>query len=224
VTSSPTGISCPSDCDADYISETTVSLTAVPSTDQEFAGWGGDSDCSDGQMMMDRDKRCTSTFNFKPRLEVTKTGPGSGRVVSNPAGIDCGTDCEERYPSGTEVSLVATPEADSVFERWEGDADCADGRFLVTADRSCTATFLEQFTLPVSVQGRGTVTSSPEGIECPGDCAGDYTSGTTVALIPTPARGWRFSGWSGACHGTGACMVTMMADQSVKATFKRNSR
>jgi uncharacterized repeat protein (TIGR02543 family) len=35
-----------------------------------------------------------------------------------------------------------------------------------------------------------------------------------------PAAGWAFTGWSGACTGTGPCAVTMSAARSVTATFK----
>ena len=40
-----------------------------------------------------------------------------------------------------------------------------------------------------------------------------YTSGTVVAVTATPASGYTFSSWSGACSGTGACSVTMDAQQ-----------
>lgn len=42
-------------------------------------------------------------------LSVSKTG--NGTVVSNPAGINCGDDCDELYPYGTLVTLTAIPEA-----------------------------------------------------------------------------------------------------------------
>ena len=40
------------------------------------------------------------------RLTVSTSGSGSGEVESNPPGIDCGSDCSEDYPEGTQVSLV----------------------------------------------------------------------------------------------------------------------
>jgi hypothetical protein len=39
-----------------------------------------------------------------------------------------------------------------------------------------------------------------------------------VRLRPTPSKGWRFTGWTGACHGKGACAVKGGA---VRATFGR---
>src|SRR6185295_6814868 len=67
--------------------------------------------------------------------------------------------------------------------------------------------------------GGGTVTSSPAGINCGGDCSESYASGTSVALTAAPGAGSTFAGWSGACSGTGSCAVTMSAARSVTATF-----
>ncbi len=75
----------------------------------------------------------------------------------------------------------------------------------------------EQFTLSVSTSGNGTVTGS--GISCPGDCSQAYNSGTLVTLTANPAIGSIFTGWSGACTGTGSCVVTMTAARSVTGTF-----
>jgi uncharacterized repeat protein (TIGR01451 family) len=77
--------------------------------------------------------------------------------------------------------------------------------------------------LTVTVQGQGTVTSSPAGINCRPTCSATYSSGTQVTLTATPAAGQRFTGWSGGgCQGTGPCVVTLTtADIKVTATFKK---
>lgn len=75
-------------------------------------------------------------------------------------------------------------------------------------------------TLTVSRVGHGTVTSSPAGIRCGSMCVHDFPSGTTVTLTATPAHGWRFTGWGGACTGTGSCNVTMTAAEAVTARFR----
>ena len=71
----------------------------------------------------------------------------------------------------------------------------------------------------MNVTGSGTVTSSPAGINCPSTCSAGFVQGTQVTLTATPADGWGFSGWGGACSGVGNCVVTMSAAQSVTATF-----
>jgi alpha-tubulin suppressor-like RCC1 family protein/subtilase family serine protease len=67
--------------------------------------------------------------------------------------------------------------------------------------------------------GNGTVTSVPTGIDCGIDCDEAYSSGVIVTLTAVPDAMSLFAGWSGACSGTGDCVVTMNSDISVTATF-----
>lgn len=67
--------------------------------------------------------------------------------------------------------------------------------------------------------GSGTVTSSPAGISCGATCSGSFASDASVTLTATPASGSTFTGWSGACAGTGACVVSMNTSRAVTATF-----
>ena len=77
------------------------------------------------------------------------------------------------------------------------------------------------FTLSVSKDGTGTgtVTSAPLGINCGATCSANYADGTSVTLTPTPDAGSTFTSWSGACTGSGSCVVSMTAAKSVTATF-----
>lgn len=84
-----------------------------------------------------------------------------------------------------------------------------------------TVASLQNQTLTVSLSGNGTgtVTSSPEGINCGTTCSTSIANGTSVTLTATPPYGSIFAGWSGACSGTGSCVITMNNTQSVSATF-----
>jgi len=73
--------------------------------------------------------------------------------------------------------------------------------------------------LAVSKVGSGTVTSNPGGIACGSDCNESYAFGTRVSLAATPAAGWVFTGWSGACAGAAACTVPMFSDRNAAANF-----
>ncbi len=80
-------------------------------------------------------------------------------------------------------------------------------------------------TLLVALIGNGSVTSSPGGISCapasPSACSALFDVGATVTLTAAPAVGWSFSGWGGACSGTGSCAVTMSVNQTVTAQFEQ---
>lgn len=74
-------------------------------------------------------------------------------------------------------------------------------------------------TLTVSLAGNGTGAVTGSSIRCPSACTQSYAAGTSVTLTATPATGSRFSGWSGACSGSGTCTITMSSDRGVTATF-----
>ncbi len=89
-----------------------------------------------------------------------------------------------------------------------------------------TATFtLDTYSLSVSRagSGTGTVTSTaPAGvIDCGATCSATLAYGTSVTLAATPAAGSTFTGWGGACTGTGVCSLALTAATSVTATFSR---
>ncbi|QQO57050.1 MAG: IPTL-CTERM sorting domain-containing protein [Thiohalocapsa sp. PB-PSB1] len=221
VTSSPAGIDCGTDCTEEYEAGTSVALTATPDTGYQFDGWTGDCDV-DGNVTMDADRTCGATFSILPPItyQLTVTNGGNGTVTSNPAGIDCGTDCTEEYEAGTSVALTATPDTGYQFDGWTGDCD-VDGNVTMDADRTCGATFsiLPPITYQLTVTngGNGTVTSSPAGIDCGTDCTEEYEAGTSVALTATPDTGYQFDGWTGDCDINGN--VTMDADRTCGATF-----
>jgi len=57
-------------------------------------------------------------------LSLSKSGSGSGSIISSPADIDCGSDCSESLADGTSVTLTATPTFGSSFTGWSG-AGCS---------------------------------------------------------------------------------------------------
>ncbi len=68
--------------------------------------------------------------------------------------------------------------------------------------------------------GSGSVTSNPAGVACGATCTTNFNSAVgSVTLTATPNSGSSFTGWSGACSGTGTCTVTMNAAQTVTANF-----
>jgi len=132
-------------------------------------------------------------------ISVLKDGAGTGVVVSNPLGIDCGEKCQASFESGTVVMLTAIPSFWHFFTGFSGHPDCLDGSVTLTEATTCTATFT---LLPVlkaikDGTGAGTITSSPAGIDCVSTCEASFPGGTVVTLTATPSPGSFFSGFSG---------------------------
>ena len=73
VTSSPAGINCGADCAESYNYGTVVSLTAAAASGSQFAGWSGDSDCTDGSVTMTAAKTCTATFDLVTLVSIAVT-------------------------------------------------------------------------------------------------------------------------------------------------------
>ena len=158
-------------------------------------------------------------------LTLTPAGDGGGTVTSTPAGIDCGATCAASFPRDATVTLTAMPDATSTFDGWTGDCSGTDDcTILLDGARSVTPTFTRithELSVTLAGAGGGTVTSTPAGIDCGATCAFAYVQGNTVTLTATPDATSTFTGWSGACTGTGECSVTADGAQSVTATFNR---
>lgn len=158
-------------------------------------------------------------------LTIGQAGDGAGTITSNPPGIDCGDDCSEPYPIGTPVTLAAAPASGSIFTGWTG-CESVDGttcQVTVTAAALVSVRFDRQrfvLTAHTSGPGRGTVTSSPSGIDCGADCSEAFVIGATVTLTARPSPGSILTGWSGCDAASGgSCVVTMGRERSVTASF-----
>jgi hypothetical protein len=144
VVSSPPGINCSASCDGTFASGAVVDLTATPDAGAVFLGYGGACSGSTCSVTMTADQSVDVEFVALRTLDVTVTnvGAASGSVLSSPAGIDCGADCDEDYIDGTMVTLVATPIGPAILAEWTGDCT-GRGACVVamTASRSVGARF-----------------------------------------------------------------------------------
>ncbi len=215
-------ISCPSDCTGTFDHGTVVAVTQMAATGYTFTGWGG-ACMGTGlcNVTMDQMKNVTATFTInRYALSVTFPGANTGTGTVSATGITCPGDCSEMFDHGTVVTVTQVPDGNSNFTGW-GGACMGTGACNPTMDMAKTVTAsyaLKTYTLTASVVGSGTVSAAPS-ISCPGTCSGTYTHGTMVTVTHSATPGHQFTGWSGACMGTGACVVTMDMARSVTATF-----
>ncbi|MGD0369497.1 MAG: NHL repeat-containing protein, partial [Acidobacteriaceae bacterium] len=105
--------------------------------------------------------------------------------------------------------LNNTPFAQTFSLSGTGVPGSGNNWLTVTEPGSGSGTVTSLDTLIDCIEGDGTVT---------GTCIAAYPSGTTT-LTASAGEGSTFTGWGGACSGTGTCVVTMSSAQNVSANF-----
>jgi len=156
-------------------------------------------------------------------------GYHAGHLTSDVGGIDCdanGGECQTTVAlshSPQSVTLTANPTAGLDFSSWSGcDSSTKPPSappFTCTVAMRSARNVIASYTDPkdpvgtggetvettnsyldVEVMGRGSVKSSPSGINCSNtlkDCSTQFQHQPKVTLTATPAKGWRFVRWSG---------------------------
>jgi hypothetical protein len=227
VISSPSGINCGSTCSYHFMSDTSVTLTAAPDASSSFNSWSGDATGTNttSTVTMDSDKTVHAEFDLVYyNLTVTKSGTGTGTVISGPAGINCGNTCTYQFVANTNITLTATPDSSSAFSGWSDDANGTNTTttVIMSGDKNVTATFAPLYTLTITKSGAGTgiVTSNPSGVNCGATCSYRFAFDTSVTLTATANSGSVFGGWSGDVTGSDTAITfTMSANKNVTATF-----
>ena len=74
-----------------------------------------------------------------------------------------------------------------------------------------------QVNLRISTSGNGVVRGA--GADCRVSCTAQYAKGSQIHLVAVADASSSFTGWGGACNGTGGCDLTLDADRDVSATF-----
>jgi hypothetical protein len=159
------------------------------------------------------------------------TVTGSGGYYCEPDGNDYSYDCSKAYDYGALVNLTASAKPGWIFSGWGGCLQETGTICQVLLNKQehrntlVTATFTTfnptptQQVLTMGVDGPGRVTGS--GIDCPGDCAQGYLTGSWVSFQAQPEPLATFTGWSGDCSGgpSAACVLKMDGARSVIAHF-----
>lgn len=144
-----------------------------------------------------------------------------GKIVSEPAGLDCGDTCIERFPQFWDITLTAQSNEQYQFVRWAFDDQ--NGTCSGSANPECTIWLHSDFR-PVAIfapltsvqidltgDGTGTVVSEPAGINCPAEtCLAPLPTGTYLKLTATPDSGSKFYRWKDpVCWYANPCYVTL---------------
>jgi hypothetical protein len=223
------GDECAGSCDSMRAHGDVIALEARPSSGHRFAGWTDACAATTGStcvLTLEADTLVGAIFApIDDGLVAVRAGTGQGRIVSMPAGIDCGDDCTEHYPRGTRVTLTASATEGSDFEGWSGDCAGLDAQCAVDVDggRVAVASFrLRRYALAVAHAGDGVgrVTADVGMLDCGPRCTADYGHGTRITLTAVADPSSTFVGWTGACTGASStCEVSMIEARSVTAAF-----
>jgi hypothetical protein len=160
---------------------------------------------------------------FTLSLNVSGSDGATGTIgMAAPTEVTCAAPCAESLDNGTQVSLIAKPAKGARFVGWSGSCS---GAGPCTPSMDAAKSVVAQFApaavrISVTRKGRGSVASTPAGISCPRRCAASFTAGS-VSLRAKPAKGYRFAGWKGDCSGKAACVLSVDADHSVTALFRK---
>ncbi len=225
VISEPAGLNCSANCVAGFDYGSIVTLTATASPGSTFIRWGDAcypprsyDTCRVGIADV---KTVTVDFSLgTAKLYINKplyqqTIPLRGTVTSMPSGINCASDCFYTYPTGTVVTLTATPLEYTTFGGWGGYPGCADlGPCTVTmnGDVGISPVFDITVTTVLSVgTGTGTISIPSWLFSCGARCELRLVPNSLpVTLFAAPSKGSVFVGWSGGgCSGKGTCLPSL---------------
>ena len=192
------------------------------------SGTSGDGGSADGGTQTDGG---TPTDGGAPaKFSLLVTVNGSGRITSNPAGIDCGTACAAAFDRGTPVTLTPAAAAGYHFLGWGGATCTGAGGCIVSGNNDAIvyASFAADpppqpnlMPLAVQVSGGGNVVSSPAGIDCGvgSSCGASFAAGTVVTLTATALPDSQLQSFGGDCTAA-PCTVTITAAAHVSVVFE----
>jgi len=152
INSVPSGISCSGTCTSPFPSGSTVTLTAAPVTGYYFSSWGGACTGSGScTLVLTSNQSVTATFLPIPANNqlLTVSLSGGGSIVSSPAGLSCSSTCSYPFPTGTLVSLIASPNQGQTFMGWTGSSCSGKGScsVLMNANQTIGGSFISTYVL-----------------------------------------------------------------------------
>ncbi len=204
-----------------YLSNSVVTITAVPAAGWTFLYWTGDTnDLGAGlasgagatnTIEMNRARVIQAVFGTSLQATSASLDGGYGTVQFSPTG--------GVYPYGTVVRLSARPAAGSRFVQWAGQTNATINPLELTitsTNLTLSALFAllgtGQVTLNVDQVGDGTVTMNPQ--------KNVYNQNETVTITATPTVVTRFLNWTGdSAATTNAIALVLNTSKTVTAHF-----
>ena len=177
--------------------------------DTERPGWGDD---PIHQVLLDNGVSAVFHAHDHQYAYEVKDGIVYQEVPS--AGFD--GDGFSGYESDDGYTVMAMENSGHLRVRVSPAETCVD--YIQTGESSSAYTYCFE---PPETMYELSIGADPSngGTTSPAVGVHTYAENDVVPVSATPATGYEFDYWSGACEGSGACSVTMVADKSVTAHF-----
>ena len=196
-----------------YISNSVVTLTAVAAANWAFDHWSGALSGSENPAAVTMNGPRSVQAVFVPTAYPLTIGmPGGGSVTANGLSIAANT----YYPTGSVVSLSATPASGWSFLRWQGTVSGTANPLNISMNQAQDVQAIFGTVVSTNIGGSGSVGMSTTN---------PVPYGTVVTLTAVPTPGYRFVTWSGAVSGTNnpATFTVNAATPTVGAFFTPSS-
>lgn len=179
--------------------------------------------------------------------KLTITAIGSGKITGNIYSCDSNKQCIFSVKKGESVGINGIPDDGYLIGEWSGA--CSGNNqycfFTMSGDKEAKISFKPvpksvdpwiapedltpyessgiQKELYLSKVGLGIVRSQMDWIYCGTRCSASFNKNQRITLTATPAPGWIFKKWKGACsNAKPVCNVKLNQKKKVKAVFIEN--
>ena len=191
-----------------YLSNSVVTLTANGSLDWPFDHWTGDASGSLNPLSVTMNGPRNVQAVFIRNYPITVSTLGGGSITVNGSVIAPAT----YYPTGTLVTLAATPIIGWSFLGWQGDASGTNNPLNVAMNQTNNIQAIFGTVVGTNPLGAGSVILS---------LPNPVAFGTTLTASAVPNTGNYFVAWGGAASGTNAptTITVTSANPIISALF-----
>ena len=211
-----------------YDEGTSITLTATPAADWDFAGWvvNGGTPIMTNPLTVTLTENTTvnAVFTTTKMYKVTiKVGPDKGGKIK-PTGYS-----KKEVLGGTQLEIEAIPDDDYRFVEWEEDGNTDEKRTItITQDTVLTAIFaeIEWYTLKVEIypsEEAGNVLFDGKEVS---KLSKSYEEGTSVKLTAVANEGYVFNYFEdkNTTSDNAEFTVKMTGNKNITAYFKKKTQ
>ena len=226
-------------CEFYYLPGTPVTATASPQSRRAAFSASARTAAprpASARSTLSRDSSLVARFT-PLEVRVIRGGNGTGSITSEPSGIACPPTCTAPFPAGSQVTLVASPDAGFALPQLEVRLHRVDHRPAPLHPHRDEPSELGRRRARRGRRDRRSDHAGGALRRCTGREGSDqgHSSSTAVrsasiatcsgrgrSCVASPAGGWRFTQWNGACGKAATCSLYIGPVTTVGALFTEN--